>query len=68
MNAIEAFIEELRRRPAIAALQIDQSFENLQAAATMAAGAEKNAATGDFIAGGMQGAAAIASLFTPAPA
>jgi hypothetical protein len=39
-----------------------QSFSNMQAAANMAAGAEKTAATGDFIAGGIQGATAIATL------
>lgn len=40
-----------------------QSFNNMAQAAGIAAGAEKNAATGDFIAGGIQGATAIGTLF-----
>lgn len=39
-----------------------QSYENMQSAAVMAAGAEKTAATGDFVAGGFQAAASIATL------
>jgi hypothetical protein len=39
-----------------------QSYDTMASAATMAAGAEKTAATGDFIGGGMQAAAAIALL------
>lgn len=40
-----------------------QSYKNMAAAAGIAAGAEKSAATGDFIAGGIAGATAIGSLF-----
>jgi hypothetical protein len=39
-----------------------QSYDTMASAATMAAGAEKTAATGDFIGGGIQAAAAIALL------
>jgi hypothetical protein len=39
-----------------------QSYENMAAAAGVAAGAEKNAATGDFMGAGIQAAAAIARL------
>jgi hypothetical protein len=38
------------------------SYSNMAAAAGIAASAENKAATGDFIAGGIQGAAAIATL------
>lgn len=40
------------------------SYTNMQQAANIAASAEKTAETGDFIAGGLKGAAAIATVFT----
>ena len=39
-----------------------KSFENMAAAAGVAASAENKAATGDFIGGGIQGAVAVAKL------
>jgi hypothetical protein len=44
-----------------------QSYLNMESAADMAASAQKKAATGAEIGAGFQFAAAIASLFTPAP-
>jgi hypothetical protein len=40
-----------------------QSYRNMEAAADMAASAEKKAGIGDFFSGGVKGAAAVATLF-----